>query len=47
MAIGGPVEPGGAFDPDEIAEEYRVLHTEAHGRWRREVNYDSQTGYAT
>jgi NAD(P)-dependent dehydrogenase (short-subunit alcohol dehydrogenase family) len=39
ITVGGAVEPGGAFDPDEIAEEYWLLHAEPRGHWRREVSY--------
>src|SRR5436305_408524 len=28
-----------ALDPDEIAEEYWLLHAEPRGHWRREVSY--------
>ncbi|WP_018332192.1 SDR family NAD(P)-dependent oxidoreductase [Actinomycetospora chiangmaiensis] len=29
VTVGGPVEPGGRWDPDEIAEHYWELHTRA------------------
>jgi NAD(P)-dependent dehydrogenase (short-subunit alcohol dehydrogenase family) len=29
VTVGGPVEPGGQWDPDEIAEHYWDLHTRA------------------
>jgi NAD(P)-dependent dehydrogenase (short-subunit alcohol dehydrogenase family) len=40
VTVAGTVEPGGPFDPGEIAEEYWRLHTEPRERWRREVLYD-------
>ncbi|MEM7331864.1 MAG: SDR family NAD(P)-dependent oxidoreductase [Chloroflexota bacterium] len=39
VAVCGIVEPGGAFDPDLIAEEYWQLHAEAQPSWRRELVY--------
>jgi hypothetical protein len=31
------VEPGTAYDPDDIAEHYWRLHTQPRGQWEREV----------
>jgi NAD(P)-dependent dehydrogenase (short-subunit alcohol dehydrogenase family) len=39
VTVGGAVEPGTAFDPDEIAEQYWLLHTQAREQWEREVLY--------
>jgi NAD(P)-dependent dehydrogenase (short-subunit alcohol dehydrogenase family) len=39
VTVGGTVAPGSAFDPDEIAETYWRLHTQAPGAWEREVVY--------
>jgi NAD(P)-dependent dehydrogenase (short-subunit alcohol dehydrogenase family) len=39
VTVGGAVAPGSAFDPDEIAEQYWRLHTQAPGDWEREVLY--------
>lgn len=37
VTVDGFVQPGTAFDPDRIAEEYWKLHTEPKGKWTREV----------
>ncbi len=37
VTVGGAVSPGGAFDPDEIAEHYWRLHVQAPDVWEREV----------
>ena len=37
VTVAGPVAPGTAFDPDDIAEHYWRLHTQPRGRWEREV----------
>lgn len=39
VTVAGAVEPGGAFDPDEIAECYWQLHLQPAGRFEREVLY--------
>jgi len=39
VAVCGVVEPGGLFNPDDIAEEYWNLHKEAKPGWRRELVY--------
>jgi NAD(P)-dependent dehydrogenase (short-subunit alcohol dehydrogenase family) len=39
VTVGGPVAPGTAYDPDEIAEHYWDLHAEAPAQWRREVRH--------
>jgi NAD(P)-dependent dehydrogenase (short-subunit alcohol dehydrogenase family) len=37
VTVGGTVAPGTAFDPDDIAEHYWRLHTQARHDWEREV----------
>lgn len=37
VTVGGGIAPGGAFDPDEIAEQYWRLHTQPKAKWEREV----------
>ncbi|MEU7295852.1 SDR family NAD(P)-dependent oxidoreductase [Streptomyces exfoliatus] len=37
VTVGGPVAPGTAYDPDDIAEHYWRLHTQPRGQWEREV----------
>lgn len=37
VTIGGAVAPGSAFDPDEIADRYWQLHTQARTEWQHEV----------
>lgn len=37
VTVDGPVAPGTAFDPDDIAEHYWTLHTQPRGRWQREI----------
>lgn len=37
VTVDGPVSPGTAFDPDDIAEHYWTLHTQPRGQWQREV----------
>jgi NAD(P)-dependent dehydrogenase (short-subunit alcohol dehydrogenase family) len=39
VTVGGAVSPGGAFDPDDIAERYWQLHRQAPGSWEREVRH--------
>ena len=36
VTVCGRVEPGGAFDPDAIADAYWDLHAQAPGSWERE-----------
>ena len=43
VTVGGAVTPGGAFDPDAIAEEYWRLHSQPAERWEREVLYAART----
>jgi NAD(P)-dependent dehydrogenase (short-subunit alcohol dehydrogenase family) len=40
VTVGGPVAPGGAFDPDDIAHHYWRLHGEAPDQWTLEVIHD-------
>jgi NAD(P)-dependent dehydrogenase (short-subunit alcohol dehydrogenase family) len=37
VTVAGPVEPGTAFDPDDIAEHYWRLHCQPRGQWQREI----------
>ncbi|WP_214415724.1 SDR family NAD(P)-dependent oxidoreductase [Sphaerisporangium fuscum] len=37
VTVDGPVAPGTAFDPDDIAEHYWRLHTQPRHQWEREV----------
>ncbi|MHA6627671.1 SDR family oxidoreductase [Pseudonocardia sichuanensis] len=39
VTVGGPVAPGTAYDPDDIAEHYWRLHTQPRGSWEREVRH--------
>ncbi len=39
VTVGGPVAPGGEYDPDDIAEHYWRLHTQPRGAWEREVRH--------
>ena len=37
VTVDGPVAPGTAFDPDDIAVHFRRLHAQPRPRWEREV----------
>jgi NAD(P)-dependent dehydrogenase (short-subunit alcohol dehydrogenase family) len=37
VTVDGPVAPGTAFDPDDIAEHYWTLHSQPRDRWQREI----------
>ncbi len=37
VTVDGPVAPGTAFDPDDIAEHYWRLHTQSRQEWAREI----------
>lgn len=39
VTVYGPVAPGTAYDPDEIAEEYWTLHRQPRGEWIHELDY--------
>jgi NAD(P)-dependent dehydrogenase (short-subunit alcohol dehydrogenase family) len=39
VTVDGPVAPGTAFDPDDIAEHYWRLHAQPRHRWDQEVLY--------
>jgi len=39
VTIPGAVQPGGPYDPDEIAERYWQLHRQPRAEWEREVLY--------
>lgn len=40
VSIGGAVSPGGAYDPDEIADLYWDLHRQTPDRWQPEVAFN-------
>lgn len=40
VTVGGGIAPGGAFDPDVIAEHYWRLHTQPSGEWETEVLFN-------
>ncbi|WP_329236288.1 SDR family NAD(P)-dependent oxidoreductase [Actinoallomurus sp. NBC_01490] len=42
VTVAGPVAPGTAFDPDDIAEHYWRLHTQPRDQWRREVLHGAE-----
>lgn len=44
VTIGGAITPGGALDPDRIAETYRALHTQPPGEWTAETHVDGSAG---
>ncbi|GAB2953093.1 hypothetical protein ACFMQL_37635 [Nonomuraea fastidiosa] len=37
VTVDGPVAPGTAFDPDDIAEHYWTLHAQPRDRWTHEI----------
>jgi NAD(P)-dependent dehydrogenase (short-subunit alcohol dehydrogenase family) len=39
VTVAGPVAPGTAFDPDDIAEHYWRLHTQPRGHWQLEITH--------
>ncbi|MFJ6651064.1 SDR family NAD(P)-dependent oxidoreductase [Streptomyces sp. NPDC091290] len=39
VTVGGVVEPGTAYDPDDIAEHYWGLYTQSREKWEREVHH--------
>ena len=39
ITVAGAVEPGGPFDPDEIAERYWQIHLQSEDAWDHEVLY--------
>jgi NAD(P)-dependent dehydrogenase (short-subunit alcohol dehydrogenase family) len=39
VTVGGPVAPGTAYDPDDIAEHYWALHDQPRAEWVREVRH--------
>lgn len=39
VTVCGPVAPGTAYDPDDIAEHYWRLHTQPAGEWEHEVRH--------
>ena len=44
VTVCGAVEPGTAFDPGEIAEQYWRLHSQPREDWEREVVYTGTAG---
>jgi NADP-dependent 3-hydroxy acid dehydrogenase YdfG len=46
VTVDGPVAPGTAFDPDDIAEHYWALHTQSRGEWQREVVHSDRASSA-
>ena len=42
VTVAGPVAPGTAFAPDDIAEHYWRLHTQPRDRWQREVLHGAE-----
>lgn len=46
VTVGGAVESGTAFDPDDIAKHYWRLHLQPTDGWDREVVYDGSAGDA-
>jgi NAD(P)-dependent dehydrogenase (short-subunit alcohol dehydrogenase family) len=38
ITIGGHVQPGTRYDPDEIAEHYWRLHTQPKSQWQQEID---------
>jgi NAD(P)-dependent dehydrogenase (short-subunit alcohol dehydrogenase family) len=44
VTVAGAVEPGGRFDPDEIADRYWQIHRQPPGQWEREVLYTGAAG---
>lgn len=37
VTVAGPIAPGTAFDPDDIAEHHWDLHSQPRHEWDREV----------
>jgi hypothetical protein len=37
VTVAGPVAPGGAWDPDDVAEHYWRLHQQPRETWTHEV----------
>ena len=42
VTVGGNVEPGTAFDPDVIAEDYWRLHQQPPGSWQTVHLFDGK-----
>ena len=47
VTVAGPVAPGSAFDPDDIAEHYWTLHTQPRGQWQREILHTDKAARLT
>ncbi|WP_037079325.1 SDR family oxidoreductase [Pseudonocardia spinosispora] len=43
VTVDGPVAPGTAFDPDDIAEHYWRLHTQPKAEWETNVLHTDKT----
>ena len=39
VTVCGPVEPGTAYDPDDIAGRYAALHAQPRGSWDLDVRH--------
>lgn len=46
VTVDGPVAPGTAFDPDDIAEHYWTLHTQPQDQWQREILHTDKSDAA-
>jgi NAD(P)-dependent dehydrogenase (short-subunit alcohol dehydrogenase family) len=44
VTVGGPVAPGTAFDPDDIAEVFWDLHRQPRRERQREIAFDGREG---
>jgi hypothetical protein len=44
ITIGGAITPGGALDPDRIADTYWALHTQPPGEWTAETYVEGPEG---
>ncbi|WP_240779593.1 SDR family NAD(P)-dependent oxidoreductase [Nonomuraea zeae] len=42
VTVAGPVAPGTAFDPDDIAEHYWRLHTQPRDAWEQEILHSGE-----
>jgi NAD(P)-dependent dehydrogenase (short-subunit alcohol dehydrogenase family) len=45
VTVAGAVEPGSAFDPDEIAEHYWRLHAQPVGSWEQEIVHTGRVSF--
>ena len=42
VTVYGGIEPGGPFDPDDIAEHYWTLHKQRRGEWQLEIAHTGE-----